>query len=245
MPFDEAALGFLRDLEANNDREWFQPRKAMYESAVRAPMVELVEAVNSELASVAPDHVTEPAKSIYRIYRDTRFSPDKTPYKTHIGALFPHRQLGKETGAAFYFHLAATGFLVAGGLYHSGAAALTAQRAHIAATHPRLTALLKHKGVREYFGAMQGDRLTRPPKGWSADHPAIEYLKHKDFLLEVEHPPEAGLGKTALKDLLKGIRLMTPFIGYLNEPYLNAAARRDPLLDRQAVKDAQRPRRAR
>lgn len=231
MPFDEGALRFLRDLEAHNDRDWFQPRKSEYETVVRAPMVELVEAVNAELASIAPDYVTDPAKSIYRIYRDTRFSKDKLPYKTHIGALFPHRKLGKQGGAAFYFHLATEGFLIAGGIYHAAPAALIPVRAHLAKTHDRLTAILRRKALRDYFGDLQGDKLTRPPKGWPADHPAVEYLRHKDFLLEVERPPEAGIGKAAVKDLLKGIRLLQPFISYLNEPYLKPV-KGDPLLDR-------------
>jgi uncharacterized protein (TIGR02453 family) len=192
-------------------------------------MAALVEGVNSELSESAPDYVTEPAKAIYRIYRDTRFSNDKTPYKTHIGALFPHRLLGKQGGAAFYFHLGTTEFLVAGGIYMAAPAALAPVRAHIAATHDRLTAILKNKALRDYFGGLQGAKLARPPKGWPADHPAVEYLKQKDFLLEVSKPPESGLGQAAARNLTKGIRLLAPFIAYLNEPYLRAR-KRDPLL---------------
>ena len=89
--FSPEALKFLRGLERNNRREWFQPRKEIFDTHLKDRMVELVEAVNAELLRFAPDHITDPKKAIYRIYRDTRFSADKTPYKTHIGAIFPNR----------------------------------------------------------------------------------------------------------------------------------------------------------
>lgn len=228
MAFDESALRFLRDLQANNDREWFQPRKEEYESVVRAPMAELVEAVNKELSKSAPDYMTEPGKAIYRVYRDTRFSKNKEPYKTHIGALFPHRLLGKNGGAALYFHLSTTEFLIAGGIYKAPPAFLLQVRAHIADTSERLARILRQKPVRAYFGDMQGDKLTRPPKGFDPEHPAIEYLKHKDLLLEVARPAEDGLGAGAAKELAKGMRLLVPFVSYLNEPFLRKA-KRDPL----------------
>ena len=103
--FSPEALKFLRGLERNNRREWFQPRKETFETLVKAPMTQLVEAVNAELLRFAPDHITDPKKSVYRIYRDTRFSADKTPYKTHIAAIFPPRGLEKHASAGFYFHV--------------------------------------------------------------------------------------------------------------------------------------------
>src|SRR5689334_12173953 len=97
--FSPEALKFLRGLERNNRREWFQPRKEIFETQLKAPMMQLVEAVNAELLRFAPDHITDPKKAVYRIYRDTRFSADKTPYKTHLAAIFPHRALGKQSAA--------------------------------------------------------------------------------------------------------------------------------------------------
>ena len=89
--FPPETLKFLRALARNNRREWFQPRKETFETKVKAPMTELVEGINAELLAFAPDHITDPKKAIYRIYRDTRFSADKTPYKTHFAAIFPRR----------------------------------------------------------------------------------------------------------------------------------------------------------
>ena len=97
--FSPEALTFLRSLKRNNRREWFQPRKEIFETKVKIPMVQLVEAINAELLDFAPDHVTDPKKAVYRTYRDTRFSADKTPYKTHVAAIFPDHNLGKQSSA--------------------------------------------------------------------------------------------------------------------------------------------------
>jgi len=229
--FDTAAIAFLRDLKENNDREWFQPRKEKYEKLVREPMLRAVEAVNRKFESVAPDYITDPAKAVYRIYRDTRFSPDKTPYKTHIGALLWHKRLGKNGGACFYFHLSAEEFLIAGGLYHAPPAEMVKFRSHIAEQHERLTKILHSRSVREKFGGLQGDKLSRPPKGYPADHPAIEYLKQKDLLLEITLSPDLACGKPALSTLTTHLSAMAPFIEFLDEPALAQARRsRDPLL---------------
>src|SRR5258708_40039954 len=100
--FPPEALTFLRSLKRNNKREWFQPRKHIYDEKVRGPMMELVETLNAGLHRFAPQHMNDPAKAIYRIYRDTRFSNDKTPYKTHIAAIFPRRGHQKHGSAGYY-----------------------------------------------------------------------------------------------------------------------------------------------
>src|ERR1700681_2927743 len=101
--FPQAGMQVFRGLKRNNRREWFQPRKHVYDEQLKAPMVDLVTAVTAEMMRFAPDYVADPAKALYRIYRDTRFSKDKTPYKTHIAAIFPRRGLAKHGGAGLYF----------------------------------------------------------------------------------------------------------------------------------------------
>src|SRR5438270_5501706 len=93
--FPQTGLKFLRSLERNNRREWFQPRKETFDNEVKAPMTALVDAINGQLAKFAPEYITGPTQAIYRLYRDTRFSNDKTPYKTHIAASFRKRGLDK------------------------------------------------------------------------------------------------------------------------------------------------------
>ena len=93
--FSDEAVKFFRLLRKNNTREWFQPRKEVFDTEIRAVMEELVGLVNHELGKFAPAHIAEPKKAVYRIYRDTRFSSDKTPYKTHIAANFPRQGMEK------------------------------------------------------------------------------------------------------------------------------------------------------
>src|SRR5436305_868335 len=115
--FSPAALMFFRQLEKNNQREWFTPRKEKFDELVRQPMLELVALINDDLRKFSVDHVTEPAKAIYRIHRDTRFSKDKSPYKTHLAATFARKGLPRHSGAGFYFSVGHTGVEVAAGMY--------------------------------------------------------------------------------------------------------------------------------
>ena len=126
--FPAETLPFLRDLKANNKREWFQPRKPIYEEKVKAPLVELVLALGEELRDFGTDLVTAPDKAIYRIYRDVRFSKDKSPYKTHVAAVFSARGLEKHAGAGLYFHVSPDELLVGGGIYRPGSRELLAIR---------------------------------------------------------------------------------------------------------------------
>src|SRR5690349_13174115 len=115
--FSPKALAFFRQLARNNKREWFQPRKEQFEQLVRRPMLELVEQVLDDLRGFAVDHVVDPKRAVYRIYRDTRFSNDKSPYKTHIAAIFPHARLPKHAGAGYYFAISHEGLQIGGGAY--------------------------------------------------------------------------------------------------------------------------------
>src|SRR5512140_2954233 len=101
--FPEEGLKFLRALKRNNRREWFQPRRDQYEQYVRAPMTAFVLALRDDFRRFAPELVADPTVSLFRIYRDTRFSADKTPYKTHTAASFPRQGLGRNVGAGLYF----------------------------------------------------------------------------------------------------------------------------------------------
>ena len=125
---------FLRSLKRNNRREWFQPRKHLYEQHVKAPMLELVSALNAGLQRFAPDYVTDPAKAVFRIYRDTRFSADKTPYKTHVAASFSRRGPERLKTGGFYFSVAPDQIEVAGGIYHPEPDTMLLIRTHIAET---------------------------------------------------------------------------------------------------------------
>src|SRR5262249_4287129 len=154
-------IKFLQNLARNNRREWFQPRKELYESKLKEPMGELVEAVNAELLKFAPDYITDPKKAVYRIYRDTRFSKDKTPYKTHIAAIFPRHGLDRQAGAGMYFHLSTKSFGIAAGSYMPGPDQLRAVRGWLAENHQAFRKAAKKP--EKLLGKLQGSTVTRMP----------------------------------------------------------------------------------
>src|SRR5215472_6232638 len=155
--FTPEALSFLRKLKRNNRRDWFQPRKTQYEAVIKLPMLELVNSLNAEFARFAPDYITPPEKSVYRIYRDTRFSPDKTPYKTHISAIFPHRTAVKREGAVFYMHFTEKDVLAFAGVYSPDRDELLAYRALMAERHDEFKEILRDKKLRRLAGELQGE----------------------------------------------------------------------------------------
>ena len=216
--FTPRTLAFLRALERNNRREWFHARKDRFESDVRAPMVALVERLAVELAAFAPDLVANPRTSLYRPYRDTRFSADKAPIKTHIGAIFPHRLLPKHEGAGFYVEVAPHHVWLGGGMYMPSGAVLYQVREHIAAEHGRLARIVGAAAFRRTFGALQGEQLQRVPRGFAPDHPAARFLKYKQFLAGCERPAEFATSPGFYGTLLAAFKTLAPLVAFLNEP---------------------------
>jgi uncharacterized protein (TIGR02453 family) len=216
--FTSRTVAFLRRLQRNNRREWFHEHRETYERDVRGPMIALVERLAADLPSFAPDLVASPRLSIYRIYRDTRFSPDKSPLKTHIAAVFPHRDLGKHEGAGLYLHVSPSEVLVAGGLYAPTPTGLQALRQHIASHHRGLRTVVESPAFRRAAGAVTGQALQRVPRGFPADHPAAQYLKLRQFLAGREHPPEFATRPQFYRHVLTTFRALAPFVHFLNEP---------------------------
>ena len=226
--FPAGTLKFFRDLKRNNKREWFQPRKEVFEQVVKQPMTELVMALNTQMIKFAPEYVADPKKTIFRIYRDTRFSADKTPYKTHLGAWFPRRGLAVP-GAGLYFGISATGVETGGGIYHPPPETMRAVRTHIAENHLRLRAILTQAKVKKLFGGLEGGELTRIPKGFDASHPAAELIRKTDWLLGATLTPPVVTGPQLYKKLVEQFRTMVPFIEFLNQPLGRIKPARDLL----------------
>jgi uncharacterized protein (TIGR02453 family) len=222
---------FFRSLKRNNRREWFQPRKHLFEQHVKTPMLELVGAINAEVAKFAPEYVTEPKKAIFRIYRDTRFSADKTPYKTHIAASFARRG-GERLGAGgFYFSVSNETIEVAAGIWHPDRDVTLLVRNHIAETHAELNRILADKKARKLTGNLQGDTLTRSPKGFDPEHPAAGFIKMKDWILDARLDPSLATTPQLHREVVARFRAMTPLIQYLNRPLIARKPVRDLLQD--------------
>ncbi len=214
--FPAEGLAFLSALQRHNRREWFQPRKAIFEETLKEPMRQLVSAVNSAMRSFAPDYVTDPDKAIYRIYRDTRFSKDKTPYKDHIAASFACR--GEKAGAGYYFAVSHKEVAIGGGIYMPEPETLLAIRQHLAERHEEFRKISAARAVRRLFTAVQGEQLTRVPKGYPRDHPAADLLRLKQYLLYVELPPDLATTPALNTEVVKHFRAITPFVEFLNTP---------------------------
>jgi uncharacterized protein (TIGR02453 family) len=220
---------FFRSLKRNNRREWFQPRKHVFEQYVKEPMIELVTALNRDFAKFAPEFVSDPKKAIFRIYRDTRFSSDKTPYKTHIAASFARRGGERLAAGGFYFSVSHDQIEVAGGIYHPQPETMLVVRNHIAEHHQDLRRLLADRKVRRLLGDLQGDALTRAPKGFDPAHPAIQLIKMKDWILDTTLDPALGTSPRLYKELADRFRAMTPLIEFLNRPLLARKPAKDLL----------------
>src|SRR6266487_3764552 len=208
--FTPHTLRFLRALKRNNRREWFNAHRDDYDAHVRQPMTAIIERLAVDLRSFAPELVASPKASMYRIHRDTRFSEDKTPYKTHVAAVFPPRGLPKHEGAGAYFHVAPDGVWIGGGMYAPQTPQLHAVREHIAANVRRLRAIVQSAGFRRHIGRLEGERLQRVPRGFPGDHPAAEYLKFRQFLAGCEFPPELAASPAFYRTLLTVFRQVAP-----------------------------------
>ncbi len=223
--FPAEAVVFFRGLRRNNRREWFQPRKEIFERCVKAPMVEMVSGLDAAMMEFAPDYVTDPDKAIYRFYRDTRFSADKTPYKDHIAASFPRRGLPRHGGAGYYFSVNDREVEVGGGVYMPPPESLLAIRHHMARNGEEFRRILAARTVRRLLGDLQGEQLARVPKGFCAEDPAADLLKFKQYLLFTTLPADTVPTPRLYTEVLKRFRAMAPFIDFLNRPLAAARTR--------------------
>lgn len=219
-PFSRKTLSFLRSLKRNNDREWFRARKDDYERHVRAPMIAVVEQLASDFRAFAPELIAAPKQSLFRIYRDTRFSADKRPLKTHAAASFPTRGLPRHQGAGLYFEIAPDGVWIGGGMWAPEPPILLRVREHVAETWPELQRTVDRIAFRRRFGALGGDTLTRVPRGFPRDHPAADYLKHYRFVAGREFPAAFAHDRAFYPTLVDSFKALMPLVRFLNEPLL-------------------------
>jgi len=215
--FPPEALQFFRGLARNNNREWFLPRKPLFEQKVKEPMRQLVDALNIALHGFAPEYETDPHKAIFRIYRDVRFSKDKKPYKEQIAATFrphgaPHHQGG------YYFAISHKGVAIGGGVYMPEPELLLAIRQRIAERHEEFRRILAARDLRKLLGNLEGTQLSRVPRGFPADHPAADLLRYKYYILYKELPPSLVTSPKLYKAIVDRFRVMTPFLQFLTAP---------------------------
>jgi len=223
MLFTPKTLTFLRGLKRNNRRDWFEAHRAEYESLVKAPMLELIEQMDVRLARFAPEIVGE-RRSMFRIYRDVRFSKDKSPYKTHASCWLFHRDgsraVGREAaggGAGFYFQIAPGDSFLGGGIWMPPREALGRIRDAIAENaRPFAKAVAAPAVTRRFGGLTDESRLTRVPRGYPPDHPAAKWLRFQSFTLGRMLTDRDAVSPRLPALLEADFRRMLPLVRWLN-----------------------------
>jgi uncharacterized protein (TIGR02453 family) len=233
--FAPEGLRFLRGLARNNDRDWFNQRKPVYEAEIKRPMLAVIEAVTGAMMDFAPGHVRAPESIMMRIYRDTRFSPNKLPYKTHVAAWWVHDGLRKTSGAGFYLHVSGKQVEIAAGAFMPETEQLLAIRRFLMEHHEEYRGLARARVLRRLFTEDEGRselsaRLSRSPKGFPAEHPAAELYRQKRWGFGASLEPEMATKPEFAKTVAKYFRAAAPLVALLNRPLMVKAERpRKPL----------------
>jgi len=235
--FTPKTTSFLRSLKKNNNREWFCARRDQYDTHVRGPMIAVVERLAQDFRRFAPELIASPKHSLYRIYRDTRFSDNKRPLKTHAAAVFPWRGLVKHESAGLYFEVAAGWVWMGGGMWRPEPPELLRVREHIAETWPEIHTIVRRGSFRRAFDELGGDTLSRVPRGFQKDDPAAEYLKHTQFTAGREFPASFAHSREFYPMLAATFKALMPLVRFLNEPLCNANGPRHFHEDLQEHKD--------
>ncbi|HZL26945.1 MAG TPA: DUF2461 domain-containing protein [Acidobacteriaceae bacterium] len=225
--FQPEALKFLRGLAKHNDREWFEPRRAIYERALKGPMLALIDEVNHAMVEFAPEHVRPPHKIMMRIYRDIRFAKDKRPYKRHVSAWWARRGMEKTSGGGFYLHIHPEEVLVSAGVYMPEREQLLAIRRHLSEHAEEYRALhtkiLKAKGMS--MTDIDGALLTRMPKGFAKDDPADELVRARNWGVHATLPASVAEEPGLLREIVKRFKLAAPLVEMLNAPLVREERR--------------------
>jgi uncharacterized protein (TIGR02453 family) len=208
---------FLKELSENNERSWFQSNKKRYDDArsnFEGFITELMVHIAQFDSSVTG---LDPRKCIFRIYRDTRFSPDKRPYKTNLGAHLVAQHSRPHDRAGYYIHLQPGNNFLAGGAYMPPAPWLNAIRDSIDQNGEKLNKIIEHPDFKRYFGKMEGEKLKTFPRGYPPDHPHIELLRHKSFLASHSFRDKDAESENFVVHASTVFKALKPFDDFLND----------------------------
>ncbi len=213
--FSPTLFKFLTDLARNNNREWFQKNKTRYEKFVLEPSLRFIEDAGDKLKTISPYLVADPQPfggSLFRIYRDIRFSKDKSPYKTNVAMEFWHRRGGKKVQTAgLYLHFAPRHSFAGAGIWHPDAPTLNKVRNAIV-SRPEAWRKVKESGLK-----VEGDSLKRPPQGFDRNHPFVEDLKLKDLTAGVQFSDAQVTGPKFMEDFVQAGKKLDPLNRFLAE----------------------------
>lgn len=216
--FPREGVEFLKKLKRNNNRPWFEKHKQDYEALVKLPMQSLIAALHPHFERFAPEFDVNPKRALFRIYRDVRFSKDKTPYKTHVAAHFVLRGKPKGVeGSGYYLHIEPGEVFLGGGLYMPDGDQLKKIRRAIASRPDQFLSAMRHPKFKKMFGKLEGEKLQRVPQGYEPDHAMAEWLKYKQFFVGTELPEGKCLKEKFVPDVVEVFEAATPLVRFLNE----------------------------
>jgi uncharacterized protein (TIGR02453 family) len=224
VPFTPKTLAFFRGLARNNAKPWFEAHRVDYEEHVVAPMRALIEELDVRLARFAPEITGDPKRSMFRIYRDVRFSKDKSPYKTHAASWFWHRDADPRVGdkadaggAGYYFHLQPGKSFVGGGMWMPPRPVLDKLRDAIAEDLRGFERVVTDRGFVRRFGKFDDEsKLKRMPRGYDESHPAARWLKFQSFVTGRPVPDRQATSTRLAALLAEDFERMLPLVRWLN-----------------------------
>jgi len=215
--FSPKLFKFLKELRKNNDREWFRENKDRYECDARNPLLEFIGDFGPILNKISPNFVADPRPtggSMFRIYRDVRFAKDKSPYKTHAAAQFRHKMGRNVHAPGFYLHLEPGQVFAGAGLWRPDPKSLAKIRDAIV-DNPKAWKRVKSNKTFKAVCNLGGESLKRPPKGYDPNHPLIEDLKRKDFVVSTEFTEKAATSPGFIEKYAEVCRAAAPFMKFL------------------------------
>lgn len=207
-------LAYLKKLDKNNNRPWFQENKQLYEQSYNE-MIGFADDVLSEMSEHDYIEAVSAKKSLFRIYRDVRFSKDKIPYKTHWGGFL--RRSGAENRGGYYYHISPKGSYVVGGFFSPNKEDLLHIRNHIAQDATEMRQLISSKPFKSFFGSLNGSQLKTAPRGFDKEHPNVELLRYKQYLIRHDFTYKEVLSNNFPLIVSKAFQKMRPFFNYMSD----------------------------
>ncbi len=214
VAINKSSFIFLKDLSKNNNRDYFNKHKDSYQEE-HENMLAFAELLLEKMREHDEIENASAKKVLHRIYKDVRFSKDKSPYKTHWSGSF--KRATKKKRGGYYFHIAPGNSFIAGGFFGPENDDLKRIRQDIDRNHKAWKKLLENKKTKEFFGVLRGNKLLTTPKGFDKDHPAIDLLRHKSFFLQHDFNDKEVLSENFAEQLNQGLKNLRPFFDYMSD----------------------------
>lgn len=214
ITIQQSSIGFLTQLANNNNREWFNANKPKYLDAY-SNIITFADSLLEEMNKHDTIETPSGKDSVFRIYKDVRFSKDKTPYNTHFSGSF--KRATKKLRGGYYFNITPGSSFIAGGFWGPNTDDMRRIRQDIDYNYTDWNKMLANKALVNTFGSLAGEQLTSAPRGYAKDHPAINLLRYKQFILRHPFTDEEVLNPGFVKQVSNTFKKMRPFLNFMSD----------------------------